>query len=434
MELSLIRGTDTLALTQANGFYLLDGIEGLDTPPVALSNINPADLDGTFTTSARYAPREISIPLHLQESSPQRIRALTRYLSTFLGVKEECTLRVDHTAESTDQLIGADASGGLSTEWDEKNVATELQTSTAIKRTGAHSLRVLLASGSILGGTSYLGAVTPDADRYDVIPGQSYTAAAWFRSGTGNVTVRLLVRLFDASGNEISSYAGVLSTGNPWAEASDTVDTNWTEVEATFTPPFNAAKVGFELAGRPNVSTQFYVDDITLTGNNSYRQIKGRLSAPLGSALQRGETLGWRRLMLRMVCDDPMFTAPAEAVSFSPINTSATIVNPGDAEAYPLWSVTIGSGYPVTVTNTSLPGSPSFAVSDSLAGSFAINTNPRTLAMTKVGDGSSAWSQLSAASNLFPLRPGANTLTGVNTDGLISGASASFEPRWLTAW
>lgn len=438
MDYSLVRGSSTLQLSQSNGFYILDGVEGLDTPPVSLASIDPADLDGSFITNVRYQPRVIVIPLHIQAASAQASRALTRYLASYVNPQEgPVTLRIDNSADSTAQLIGADASDGVDTEWDALNAATDLSSSTTVKRTGARSLKVELASGSILGGAAYLAAVTPAVDRYPIVGGQAYKAAAWFRSDTGTPDVRLIVRLYDADGNQIEGSAGSSPTagGNlPWVVASDTVDsTTWTEVAATFTPPITATTAAFELAGAVTATATFYVDDITLAGVATYREISGYLSAPLGAGLARAETLGWRRLVLQLTCPDPMFSAPAEAVTIPAWSTEVTVNNPGDALAYPLWDVVLASGYPVTLKNESIPGEPSLSVSDDVL-TVRINTDPRNVSVTNYGTGADLWSSISASSTLFPLVPGANVLSGTNISGPLSQVYGSFTPRWLTAW
>jgi phage-related protein len=95
--LTLSRDTVTLPLTLANGWAILPGVEGLDDPPRAIIEVEPATWDGSLFTGARYAAREVFLPLNYATSDTATLRAITRSLAALLDVKRgPVTLEVAH--------------------------------------------------------------------------------------------------------------------------------------------------------------------------------------------------------------------------------------------------------------------------------------------------------------------------------------------------
>lgn len=95
--LSLIRGSTTLALTEANGITVTPGVQGFDTPPVVLSETAPADFDGSIVTNVRYQPREVFVPLALLGDDTDELRTRTRALASLLNPQlGPITLRVTY--------------------------------------------------------------------------------------------------------------------------------------------------------------------------------------------------------------------------------------------------------------------------------------------------------------------------------------------------
>ena len=419
VQYTLSRGADVLPLTQANGLYVRPGVEGLDTPPVRLSETDPADSDGSFVTNVRYAPRDIVLPLHLQVETANEARGLTRRLASLLNPQVgPVTLTVTHPQQAA-ELLPAAATEGRAAEWEAANVATTVSEVTSPKRSGTHALKVEVTG--VISGNGYAAAQLPTAKRLTVSAGQSYRLTAYARAVSGTQTARLVVGWYNAGGTLIATQE----------LAYRLVGTTFLPLTADTTPPYGAARLSVELAGGRGSSATLYWDDITVTAQDVTREISGYLSAPFGSALAKMEGLPWRRLGLQLRCPDPFFLGPSE-LAISQFADTVTVYNPGDAFAWPVWMVGIASGYPITLTNTSLPGSPSLSVDDTVL-DLSINTDPRALAVTNLDTSAPAWGAISADSTFFPLAPGNNTLTGTNIGGL-SGVTGTFRPRWLTGW
>jgi len=431
--LTLSRGADVLPLT--GGLVVGPGVDGLDTPPVAFGEIEPADIDGAFVTNVRYKPRVIDLVVDLFADSAQEARGLTRSLARLLNPQVgQVTLRVEHDAENASQLVPNAASAGDSSQWAPVSTASVLSTVTSPVKTAPNALRVDLVDGGVLGGEAYLGAKLPA--NMPVIPGQEYRAAAWFRRfGTGsNIEVRLLVRFFDSAGVEIpgSPPPGIAPIQPPsFASASKSVGSTYEELVLSVVAPFGAATANIEPAGGVTASTSFYVDNITFTGVNISREISGYLSEPIGAApLLPGENLGWRRLGLQLRCPDPMFRAPAQVIEVPNLGDEPVVVdNIGDAVAYPIWTALVATQFPATIT---LNGGPAIKLKDT-AGLYMINTDPRNLSVVAAG-GVPAWDLLTTDSVLFSLPPGRSAISGTGVGFGITQVSGSFQTRWLTAW
>jgi len=432
MKLTLSRGNITIPLVESAGFVVGPNVEGLDTPPVALSEVEPADIDGAFITNVRYKPREINIPVGVYADSAQRVRALTRQLASLTNPQVgQVTLKVEHDAEDAQQLVPAAASEGNISGWVGNAVSDLLQSGLA--RTPPIAVRVQLTEDGIVGLNGFLAATL--VEPLSVIPGQQYRAAAWFRSITGTSVKRLLVRFFDAAGVEILApptpgIAPIQAT--EFASVSKSTTGNvYQELSLDVTAPWNAATANIELASGVGSGAGFIADDITFTGVNIAREISGYLSAPLAGPLLPGENLGWRRLNLQLRCPDPMFAAPAQFIQVPNLGADQVVVdNIGDAVAYPIWTVLIASGFPATVT---LNGRETFKLSDT-AGNFVINTDPRALSIIRTATQTPEWEILSADSVLFGLPPGRSGISSTNIGGGLTEATGTFQTRWLTAW
>jgi len=95
--LTLSRGDVDLYLTLAAGWAILPGVEGLDDPPRALIEVEPATWDGSLLTGARYQQREVFLPLNYRAGSTAALRSTTRALAALLDVKRgPVTLEVAH--------------------------------------------------------------------------------------------------------------------------------------------------------------------------------------------------------------------------------------------------------------------------------------------------------------------------------------------------
>ena len=417
VEYTLSRGADVLALTQANGFYVRPGVEGLDTPPVRLSETEPVDTDGSFITNVRYAAREIVLPLHVQAETANELRGLTRRLASLLNPQVgPVTLTIKHPT-AVAELLPADATEGRVAEWEAANVATTVTEVTTPKRSGTYALKLEL-TGTI-SGDGYVGAQTPAAKRVTVGAGQSYKVTAYARSNSGTQSARLIANWYTSGGSLVVTQE--LAVKN--------VTTTFTLLSADITPPYGATRLGLELAGGRGVGQTLFFDDIKITAQDVAREISGYLSSPFGSALQKMEGLPWRRLGLQLRCPDPFFLGPSE-LAVGQFTASTTVYNPGDAFAWPVWTAALASGYPIDFKNTTLAGSPTIEVSDAYS-SLTITTDPRNLSV--VSGSTPRWDAISADSTFFPLAPGNNTITGTNIGGL-SYVTGTFRPRWLTGW
>lgn len=109
------------------------------------------------------------------------------------------------------------------------------------------------------------------------------------------------------------------------------------------------------------------------------------------------------------------------------------VVNTGNAESYPVWTIT-GPGQP-TITNTTTGRSFGLDVSLSAGETVTVDTRP-TKQSAVDGDGDDRWSDLvkSSPRDLWPLVPGLNELN-LSLVGSGSGSQVvlSYTRRWLRA-
>lgn len=438
--LTFSRGTSSIELSTGNGFTVLPGVEGFDTPPVALSESEPADFDGALVTNVRYLPREVFVPLLVQGSDAsevrRRVRDLVGLLNPQLGA---VTLSVAHAPSTSAELLSASAVDGVSTNFDA--VAGSVSTETVVKRSGANSLK-------LTSGVPVSSARLKAANRADVVAAGTYRFSVWFRNvNTAGAQGLVALEFYNSGGSLMATQ---------WSELKAGATSSWTNVAVDGVAPKGAVKVG----GRVWSVDETYWDDFSLTEQSTVRQIDGYLSEPSGSALDATESNGWRRLGLTLRCPDPFWLGAQDAASlFDPSSTGGLGALPnkvtavriaGDAAVYPTITVVTGSDTDFTTAiglstvnseNLALASS-AFGVSHKAANTVTIETNPRFLSATLV-DGSSAWSWLtevvSKPVDLFQIPPGDWFLVASESEppGLTTTTAKvamSWRSRWLTAW
>ena len=193
---------------------------------------------------------------------------------------------------------------------------------------------------------------------------------------------------------------------------------------------------------------------VTLTVNHPdgrTRSIDGYLAAPLGQALGAAEAMTWRRMGLSLRCPDPFWTGEESstslvvssalvdflgdpflplAVSDSQVAGTLTVNNSGDADAYPVWTVT----GPASTITIDVDGR-TWSTSSALGAGEVLTVDTRRGAQSVDVDGTAAWGRLAAGADLAPFPPGT---TGVGVD--ITGATddtvleVTWSQKWLTAW
>lgn len=126
----------------------------------------------------------------------------------------------------------------------------------------------------------------------------------------------------------------------------------------------------------------------------------------------------------------PFYIMPTEL-----IGSGSTIINPGDVEAYPVWTI----NGPMTACTVALSGGGSFTITDTLgAGEWVqVDTNPSTPAFEKIVDdaGTNLWgTATSNYPNLWALPAGTSTVT-VSLTGSTSSSSVqmAYFPRYRSA-
>jgi hypothetical protein len=180
------------------------------------------------------------------------------------------------------------------------------------------------------------------------------------------------------------------------------------------------------------------------------RWIDGRLSAPFGTALEQAEGGLWRKVGLTLHCPDPFWlgeqrtktyvTPDGEGLlssQFLPLHLSEsqivgaeTITNDGDAEAYPVWTLTgpVDSAT-IEVADTT------FSVPDGLLDTETLVVDTRRGQQSVAVNGTTAWGRLSPGARLGALPSGESeltiTLVGATSDTTLS---LDWRERWLTAW
>ena len=438
--LTLSRGASSIELSTGNGFTVLPGLEGFDTPPVALSESEPADFDGALVTNVRYLPREVFVPLLVQGSDAsevrRRVRDLVGLLNPQLGA---VTLSVAHAPSTSAELLSASAVDGVSTNFDA--VAGSVSTETVVKRTGANSLK-------LTGGVPTSSARLKAANRADAVAAGTYRFSVWFRNvTTAGLQGLVALEFYNSGGSLIATQ---------WSELKAGSTSSWTNVAVEGVAPKGAVKVG----GRVWSVDNTYWDDFSLTEQQTVRQIDGYLSEPSGLALDATESNGWRRLGLTLRCPDPFWFGAQDAASlFDPSSTGGLGAFPnkvtavsiaGDAAVWPTITVVTGSDTDFTtsvglskVNNDSLTLADStFGVSHKAANTVTIETNPRFLSAT-LANGSSAWSWLTEVASkpvsLFSIPPGDWFIVATESEPpalstTTAKVSLVWRSRWLTAW
>jgi hypothetical protein len=129
----------------------------------------------------------------------------------------------------------------------------------------------------------------------------------------------------------------------------------------------------------------------------------------------------------------PFFPLLPLHLSIGGIGTAKVIDNDGDADAWPVWTLT-GPGTGLTIANGTT-GKTLSAPSLSWASghSITIDTRPGAKSVT-LDDGTNLFANLDAASELWPLVPGAQAIT-VTVGGSSSSTVVTlrYRRRWLTA-
>lgn len=126
------------------------------------------------------------------------------------------------------------------------------------------------------------------------------------------------------------------------------------------------------------------------------------------------------------------FPLPPLRLSSASVFADATVDNPGDVEAWPVWTVT-GPGSGLVLRNLSTGESLSLSTALGSGESVAIDTRPGVKTVTK-SDGTNLFGDLSATSALWALQSGTNSLR-VELSGVTSasGVVLSYTPRYLGA-
>lgn len=124
---------------------------------------------------------------------------------------------------------------------------------------------------------------------------------------------------------------------------------------------------------------------------------------------------------------------PPITVVAGDVIASPTVVNDGDVEAWPVWTIT-GPSTSVTLTNTTT--SRSLEVSQPLTAGQTLTIDTRPGAKTVLDqDGASAFALLDAVNDdLFPLAVGSNVID-IQLEGatLDSSVQLAYKRRWLSA-
>jgi len=178
---------------------------------------------------------------------------------------------------------------------------------------------------------------------------------------------------------------------------------------------------------------------ITRPNDDAVRQIPCYYAGGLEGSLEAGGPTH-ARLVVSLVAPDPYWTdiTPTEVeYASADFGISIGVVNPGDFDAYPVWTFTGPITLP-TLTNTTTgktfglvtAGGLNLAAGDTLT----VDTRPSP---PRVGvavlheDGTSHFDKLSAGSSLWRLVPGANVFT-IATSGVTSQTriALSYLPRY----
>jgi hypothetical protein len=119
-------------------------------------------------------------------------------------------------------------------------------------------------------------------------------------------------------------------------------------------------------------------------------------------------------------------------VGDSQVGGTVVIDNGGDADAYPVWTVT---GPCSDLTCTAADGATTFTVPAGLAEDEILVVDARRGEQTVTVDGAPAWDRAGSGALLGALAPGVNTLTVVASGAASTTTiAAAWTERWLTAW
>ena len=196
---------------------------------------------------------------------------------------------------------------------------------------------------------------------------------------------------------------------------------------------------------------------VTLTvahADGTLRDITGYTSQPMGQALDVGEGRWWRRIGVTLRCPDPFWYGPQQTATFrgptdathflgqllplqlgtSQVSDVMGLDNRGDAEAYPVWTVT-GPGTSLTVALGDLAWSMPAGVDDG----ETVVVDTRRGRQSVNAEGVNGWPRLSRGSVLWaipPFDPAQATAASVTMAGATSASRvvAAWSSRWLTAW
>lgn len=92
----------------------------------------------------------------------------------------------------------------------------------------------------------------------------------------------------------------------------------------------------------------------------------------------------------------------------SEVFADATIVNDGDVDAWPVWTIN-GTGSGIVLSNLTTGKSLSLSTFLGVGESLTVDTRPRVKTVTKQ-DGTNLWTDVSATSTLWPLVKGTNAI------------------------
>lgn len=192
---------------------------------------------------------------------------------------------------------------------------------------------------------------------------------------------------------------------------------------------------------------------VTVTHRDSTtRSITGWLTSPLSESLTMGEGEDWRSIGLTVRCGDPYWQGDHRRVTFrdapgsteflsstflpltvstSQVLGTVTVSNDGDAQAWPVWTIT-GPADSVTVRVST---GQSWAIPQGINDGDVLTVDTRRGQQAVVLNGNPAWGVLSPGADLFALPPGLSVLDIV-AQGTTAATSVTVEwrERWLTAW
>jgi phage-related protein len=165
---------------------------------------------------------------------------------------------------------------------------------------------------------------------------------------------------------------------------------------------------------------------------------------------ENGGTLGLKALLVFRAAEDPFWRAQTPTVltftsgeppMFFPILPlevaptsifgNITISNPGDVDAWPIWTIN-GPASGATLTDRTTGDTIVLSTVIAAGRRIFIDTTPG-IKTVKLDDGTNLYGDLDPGSSLFPLQPGTNTiavtLIGSTDDSSIE---LSYRPRYLT--